>query len=144
MDTTSSLAEQLRAWARGLYPTEAGVELLVRAFDGQLARRGLSWVVEQDERAYVDADALAASVESGAWSGGERRVLTIVASLLDDERTVSLNDVLPGLDRPHLELVLAAVAHAAGSHEQNGLTYDDDGRPAAFPKLASAYPWPSA
>lgn len=30
----------LHRWAKGLYPLEAGVELLVQAFDGRFARHG--------------------------------------------------------------------------------------------------------
>jgi hypothetical protein len=32
--------EGLRLWARGGYDLEAGVELLIRAFDGRFARQG--------------------------------------------------------------------------------------------------------
>ena len=34
----------LRAWAKGDYAQEAGVELLIRAFGGQFAQRGCPWV----------------------------------------------------------------------------------------------------
>lgn len=136
----------LRAWAAGMYSTVAGVELLIRAFDGRLAHSGLPWIkVEADGWAWVDARA--AMQEGGALSGGEQRVLRIAASLLHTGIAVSLSDVLPGLDREVLSLVLAAVAHAGGSHEHSELVTterDLDGQPrqARLVQLGSLYPWP--
>jgi hypothetical protein len=55
----------------------------------------------------------------GPLSGGERRVLTVASALLDGHRKVDhLGDLVAGLDRGSLGLVLAALAHAGGSHEQ--------------------------
>ena len=34
----------LRAWAKGLYPLEAAVEVLVRAFNGRFASPGNPWI----------------------------------------------------------------------------------------------------
>jgi hypothetical protein len=55
----------------------------------------------------------------GGYSGGEQRLLMIAASLGADQEvpvTISLEDELPGLDREYAQLVLAAIAHAAGFH----------------------------
>ena len=42
-------------------------------------------------------------------------MLALVAALLD-EAPVDVVDIITGLDRANLHLVLAALAHAAGSH----------------------------
>lgn len=59
------------------------------------------------------------------------------------DHPVSLYEDLPGLDRRGLLLVLAAIAHASGSHEHSDVVLDDDGRPRGFRRLDSAYPWPA-
>ncbi|MEH0110761.1 hypothetical protein V6N00_13705 [Tersicoccus sp. MR15.9] len=133
-------AEALRAWAKGMYATEAAVELLIRANLGVYA--SAPWIVPTgDSRAALDPDALLDG--SGAWSGGERRLVAIVVSLLGAE-PVNLAEALPGLDREHLDLLLAALAHAAGSHEHSGLVTDETGRPTGFTRLDTLYPWPAA
>jgi len=37
-------ADDLRAWARGMYTTEAATELLLRAFGGKFAAPGNPWI----------------------------------------------------------------------------------------------------
>lgn len=68
-----------------------------------------------------------------------------MASLAGGE-PVNLNDDVPGLDSEFVQLVLAAIAHAAGSHEHGGeIQFDQDGRPIGFGKVpGSLYPWPEA
>jgi hypothetical protein len=76
-------------------------------------------------------------------SSGELRVLRAAASLVDDQ-PVDLGDLASGLDRRSLTLLLAAIAHAGGSHEHreeatdpdSGITYLGDKVP---PLLA----WPA-
>lgn len=137
----------LRVWARGMYPTEAAVELLVRAFGGRFAEAGRPWVkfTDQDQLdAYIDpevlldegVDLLDKGVD-GPYSGSERRVLAVVASLLGGE-PVDLSDVMSGLDRANVALVLAALAHANGSHEHS--MWRPGGRSTRLPSL---YPWPT-
>lgn len=85
-----------------------------------------------------------------ALSGGETRLLRIAASLLDGP-PVDLSRNLAGLDRLHIQLALAAVAHASGSHEHSGpLIPDLQGRHVdragvrmSFQRLGSLYPWPT-
>lgn len=121
--TTAALHAALRAWARGIYPTEAAVELLIRS---GLARAGDPWVQPGDDPGWwwLDTDALRAALDEGTHhSGGERRVLSVVASLGGHSPDgFALSEALPGLDRNHLALVLAALAHAAGSHEHRDLS----------------------
>lgn len=76
-------------------------------------------------------------------SSGEQRILDIAASLADDDYRVSLTDVLSGLDRETLELVVAAVAHAGGSHQQERIEVDHEAGVAhRMGRYPSLYPWP--
>lgn len=111
--------EALRGWAKGLYPLEAGVELLIRAFDGRFANPGQPWVQQGDDPGWwwIDADQMTED-NYGALSGGDTRLLRIAASLLGGP-PVDLSGNLAGLDREHLQLVLAAVAHASGVQERS-------------------------
>src|SRR5690348_16911397 len=43
-DTTMTHADDLRAWARGTYTTEAATEMLLNAFGGRFAALGNPWV----------------------------------------------------------------------------------------------------
>ncbi|MGH3971868.1 MAG: hypothetical protein ACRDS9_00860 [Pseudonocardiaceae bacterium] len=110
--TYVEVASGLRAWAKGLLPVEAAVEILIRAHGGRLLRG--PWVKPRDQFGgdgwWLDVEEVAAA---GYLSGGERRLLAVVASLADYRETVSLSDVLPGLDQPTTRVVLAAMAHAA-------------------------------
>lgn len=143
MTTTHEQIEQgLRAWAKGCYPTEAAVELLIR--HGHAVYPGAPWLRElvvNPPMVSIDADTLLA--ESGPWSSGERRIVRIAASLLDADCPVELVDAVSGLDRRNVALVLAAIAHAAGSHEHSEVTRDDAGRPTGFQNMPSLYPWPA-
>jgi hypothetical protein len=107
--------EALRRWAKGLYPLEAGAELLIRAFDGRFANPGEPWVQQGDDPGWwwIDIEQMTED-NYGALSGGETRLLRIAASLLGGP-TVDLSSNLAGLDREHLQRVLAAIAHAGGS-----------------------------
>lgn len=110
--------QALRRWAKGMYALEAGVELLVGAFGGRFANPEQPWVQQGDHPGWwwIDADQMTEDNYS-ALSGGETRMLRIAASLLDGA-PVDLSRSLPGLDREHVQLVLAAIAHASGSDEQ--------------------------
>jgi hypothetical protein len=86
---------------------------------------------------WIDFDAIDEDTV-GALSSGERRLLLIAGSLGSAKNhTVNLSEVLPGLDRANLAFVVAAVAHAGGSHEHSD--FGPDGRAVRFPSLA---PWP--
>lgn len=108
---------QLRAWANGVYGLEAATELLIRGFGGRFAEPGCPWIHPTASGHWIDFDAIPEL--SGALSGGEQRFLQIAAALDDGEVTVNLGRALSGLDRRHLHLILAAVAHAAGTHQQD-------------------------
>lgn len=125
---SAQLKHQLRAWAAHIYASEAGVELLIRA--GLIYERA-PWIAREDGRPYIDTVQLIGCV--GVLSGGEQRVARIAASLLGGT-PVDLSEDLPGLDRNLARLVLAAVAHANGSHEDSEVMF---GAP------ESLYPWPT-
>lgn len=144
-------ADDLRAWAKGTYTTEAATELLLRAFGGRFAAPGQPWVTPAgtspegyEENAWINFRELAAEADSGAYSGGERRFLLLAASLVEDVPVV-LGDVVPGLDRVNLDLVLAAIAHAGGSHQHSNIETKEDGSMVLHRGYLDAlYPWPQA
>ncbi len=109
--------EALRRWASGLYPLEAGVDLLIRVCQGRFANPGQPWVERGDDPNWWSIDVEQMNEDNyNALSGGEIRLLRIAASLLGGP-PVDLSRNLAGLDPEHIQLVLAAVAHAGGSHE---------------------------
>ncbi len=138
-------ADDLLAWAEGMYTTEAAVELLIRGFNGRFADVGYPWIQLNAKGGYwLDLEAIPATV--GVLSSGERAYLLIAASIGlggsdGDSVTVNLSDALPSLGRQQLDLVLAAVAHASGSHLDNDVIVDEN-RVASFVRLSSLYPWP--
>ena len=129
---------QLRAWAKGRYGLEAATELLIRGFGGRFAAPGCPWVHPTSSGHWVDFDAIPALM--GALSGGEQRFLQIAASLSGSNTEVNLGYALAGLDRAHLHLVLAGVAHAAGSHEQQQIAFRPDGT-VVFTRPGTMYGW---
>ncbi|MFF2347684.1 ABC transporter ATP-binding protein [Pseudarthrobacter sp. NPDC058119] len=142
-----SHADDLRAWARGMYTTEAATELLLKAFGGKFAAPGNPWVHTSTEpegpnqvRAWIDFAAVPEEV--GPLSGGERRFLMLAASLAEDVPVV-LGDLVSGLDRENLDLVLAAIAHAGGSHQHSDVRFNEDGSMSLGKGyLDSLHPWP--
>ncbi len=139
------LNQQLRTWATGVYPVEAATELLIRT--GR-ARATDPWIKpfgaeEGGPHAghWVDFDIIPDHLHGR--SGGERRLLLIAAALGSDTATVNLADALTGLDRTRLGLVLAGIAHAAGSHE-GVLTTVTGTRLDVRDVPGPLYPWPDA
>jgi hypothetical protein len=115
MTADEAVVSGLRAWGRGVYATEAAVELLVRSFGGRFASAGQPWIRHRPGGYWLDTGALA-ELSSGV-SGGERRVLAVVQALASEGPLADLPGVLAGVDREHLRLMLAAFSHAAGSHQ---------------------------
>ncbi|PRZ34788.1 hypothetical protein CLV47_12320 [Antricoccus suffuscus] len=142
---TSETAESLRAWGSGSYALEAAVELVIRAAGGRYADPGQPWVTEAHQRRGGDRYVLDVGAITdqtiGGLSGGEQRVLRIVASLAGGV-PVRLDEV-SGLDRGTLDLVLAAIAHAGGSHEQSDAAIDPVSGKFAILRLDSLHPWPA-
>ena len=67
--------------------------------------------------AWINWDAVIAVLDGGRLpaSGGEKRVR--IAASLAAGHPVSLRDAIPGLDPHSLELVTAAIRHAAGQRQ---------------------------
>ncbi len=114
------LAGPLRARARGIYPGEAGVELLIdhatflRRAD--FTSRFISTTTSSDGTglAAVDWPAAITALDAGlACSGGEQRMLRLAASLAGGI-PVNLRDALTGIDARGIQLVIKAVRHASG------------------------------
>lgn len=129
---------QLRAWAQGIHGLEAATELLIRGFNGRFADPGCPWVHPTASGHWIDFDAIPA--QTSALSGGEQRFLQIAAALSDGDTTVNLGRALTGLDRQHVHLVLAAVAHTAGTHQQQEIKVRPDGT-LGFTRPGSMYRW---
>jgi hypothetical protein len=132
----SELDDAVRRWAQGVYPVEAGAELLIR--QGKAIFEGAPWLRESGDgrgqrMVSIDTDALRAEI--ARWSGTERRVAGVALSLIGDRYAVNLYEAATGLDPEQLELVLAAISHAAGSHETPSKIRGYSGP-------VNAYPWP--
>ncbi len=117
------LAESLRACARGIYPDEAAIELLI-CHDTFLRRGDFTRHIttgEHDHRgngaghAAIDWAAAATALDAGALpcSGGERRILRLAASLAAG-LPADLRDIFTGLDDRNLTLAISAFMHASG------------------------------
>lgn len=132
--------DALRAWARGTYATEAAVELLIRSFDGRFARPGLPWIARgPGERVWLDAERLRAGL--GPLSSGERRVLTVVVAFIEPDTPIDLSDAVC-VDREHLDLILAALAHAGGSHEHTTVAPGASSSPVRLVRPGALHAWP--
>jgi len=139
----------LRA-AVGDYALEAAVLLLVNsghwlpllqaaglitiALDGEAD--GGPWAAVQ----WADLDG-ALRTGAIAGTGGQRRLLRAAAGLADGQ-PVDLADLTAGVDRRELTLLLAAVAHAAGSHEQAAVVPSPDGVPGPRRPVGPVVAWP--
>lgn len=139
----------LRA-AVGDYAAEAAVLLLANAghWLPQLQGTGLI-TLEQDavtgdrwaQIQWGEVDqALAAGRIFG--SSGQVRVLRAAAGLADGQ-PVDLADLATGLDRPSLILLLAAIAHAGGSHEHREEITDEQGIVRLGDKVPPLVSWPT-
>lgn len=128
-------ASALREWARGSTTLAAATELLIRS---GFAQEGRPWVRydQQHQRPWIAFDEIPDLI--GVMSGGEKRLLSIAASL-GGSASIVLADEVAGLDRLRTELVSIAVIHAAGFTEPTIDFVAGDDQPIEVPPLAS---WP--
>ena len=106
------LADKLNIHAFGTCHLEAANQILTRAVQGRLLDAlQLAW--EDDEAAEIDWPATLDG--AGYLSGGERRLLNLAASL-GSGHPVDLVDALTGLDTWNAQVLIDAIAHAAGVH----------------------------
>jgi 8-oxo-dGTP diphosphatase len=120
------LAGPLRDWARGIYPDEAGVELLIShatfLHRADFTSRFISTTTSSDGTGLAAIDWPAAITALGAGlpcSGGEQRILRLAASLASGI-PVNLRDALTGIDDRGIQLVIKAVQHASGQRPPPG------------------------
>lgn len=139
-DDPSTVEAGLLAWADGLYAAEAAVLLLLRACGGRFTRPGWPWIARSNYGTYFVDEAYLGDDEIGALSGGEQRLLRFVRSLLGGQ-PVDLSDAITGVDRATLDLILAALAHAGGSHQHGAFTYSDTGAITGSALLPPLHPW---
>jgi hypothetical protein len=121
-----ALDEALRESARGVYPLEAGVELLIAhaawlqrddfldAFLDAFLHTDTS-IIDGSKLASIDWNRAITALDTSTLpcSSGEQRMLRLAASIADGT-PVSLRDTLTGLDHRNTRLVITAVLHASG------------------------------
>ncbi len=122
-----SLPAALRACARGIYPLEAGVDLLIshacwphrQDFQDEFIHAGISIADSVTMMAEIDwaAAITALNTRHLPCSGGEERILRLAASLAGGI-PVSLRDTLTGIDHRNIELVITAILHAWGQRPE--------------------------
>ena len=124
--TDPPLADQLRAWARGIYPDEAGVELLIDhatfLHRADFTSRFITTTSSSDSIGLAAVDwvaAITALEASLPCSGGEQRMLRLAASLAGGI-PVNLRDALTGIDDCGIQHVIKAVQHASGRRPSPG------------------------
>ena len=120
------LTAALRACAAGLYPLEAGTELLIS--NGTFLHRDdfTARFITCDTSdgttpmAAIDWDAAITALANGnlPCSGGERRILQLAASLAGGT-PVSLRDTVTGLDQDNSARLITAIRHAAGKRPKD-------------------------
>ena len=118
------LADPLRAWARGIYPDEAGVELLIAhgvfLHRADFTSRFISIPGDGAGLAVIDWHAAIAALDGSLpCSAGENRMLRLAASLAAG-MPVNLRDALTGIDDRGIQLVINAVLHASGNRPPSG------------------------
>jgi hypothetical protein len=125
---TDDLVAALRACAAGLYPLEAGTELLISNgtflhrddFTSLFIETGTSISDGITPMAAIDWEAAITALQAGELpcSGGERRILQLSASLAAGT-PVSLRDTVTGLDQDNTARLISAIRHAAGKPPEN-------------------------
>jgi hypothetical protein len=135
----TNLHDGIRAWAKGIYPTEAAAELLIRS---GLATDGADFYGDPDGE-FVELRADKIIDRARTYSHSQEKILRLVVSLLG-ERDINLKDAFRGLDRGNLQLALAAISHAAGAHEQTGWTVNDGDNGTVSNPDGPVVAWPTA
>ena len=124
----TTLHAALRACARGLYPAEASVELLINQgvflrrsdFRDRFVLMGTSITDGITTMAEIDWPTTITALDAGdlPCSSGEQRILRLAASLANGI-PVDLRDALSGLDDRNIELTITAVLHASGKRPES-------------------------
>ena len=140
--TNEGTLGELHAWAEGLNHHVAAVELLHRAFSGRFATADQPWIARHAEGwLYVNPEVIREHAD--VYSGGERRVLSLVASLIDSQ-PLNIVDVVAGVDRDVLALVLAALSHAGAGTDGNLTVVQSESGRRRFVDVGPVVAWPDA
>jgi hypothetical protein len=123
LDSELPLHAALRAYAHGVHPDEASIELLIGHdtflrrpdFTDRFIEPGSYTTTDGTAPATINWTAAVTALDTGELpcSSGQQRILRLAASL-GDGLPVSLRDTLPGIDAHGTNLIIAAVLHAAG------------------------------
>src|SRR3954451_3595560 len=128
--TSEELAPMLRAWASGLFASEAAVELLI-AHDVWPRRRDFLFTLVDavDDgwgppgsvvpMAEIDWDRVEAFLVSAPASRSEISVLRCAASLAGAAVNGPLRDATASVDETNSVRILNAIAHRCGWHERS-------------------------
>jgi len=119
--------ERLRIWAKDSIDQEAAVELLIRGYDGKLALPHWPWIISREGmvHCWVDNQQIAFGFLGLSATADvlselpecEQQYLRVVRFFLDPSARLTVSEII-GQDRKHLELILAALSHAAGTHRE--------------------------
>lgn len=133
--------DQLREAAAGQHPRMAATELLIRAAGGRFAAQGQPWVTRDPifNKYWIDFEQIPGNI--GVFSGGERRLLMLAASIANAGIEVNMGDLLSGLDYEVMALVLAAVAYAAAGGSHPVVVQNADGT-VSLKMMPPLFPWP--
>jgi hypothetical protein len=123
MTAPTPLHAALRACARGLYPAEAGVELLINHatwlrrddFRNRFIHHNTSITDSRTKLAQIDWPAAITALDHGhlPTSSTEQQILRLAASIADG-LPVDLRDTLTSLDHHNINLVITAILHTSG------------------------------
>lgn len=126
--TAPALQTALRACAAGLYPLEAGVDLLIAHawlldrsdFSDRFVHHRISITGGITDTAKIDWAAAINALDTGELpcSGGERRILRLAASLASGI-AVDLRDAVTSLDHRYIDRLVNAILHATGQRQQH-------------------------
>jgi hypothetical protein len=148
LDLDEVEAALLRA-AVGDYAAEAAVLLLANDGYWPTRLRAAGMVTTEAEPvdgqlwARIEWPELDTALARGRLRGGPKELVVLrVAASLADGHPVDLADVAVALDRRTLGLVLAAVAHAAGSHDHSAPAPAGHG-PGTDVRLGPLIAWPA-
>jgi hypothetical protein len=131
--------DELRAAARGSYPEEAATELLIRGFGGRFTGPGWSWTCLDDDGAlWINFALIRGHVE---FLTAREQCYLLVAASIASACAVVVGECMAELDRDEVDLVLAAVSHARGSHMPRAVMADSD-EGAGLRQQESLHEWP--
>lgn len=108
--TRDDLHQRLTAQAEGTYPSEAAAIILTRAVRGTLPGKLRAAIDDDPAGGYAYVDWEAAVDLARPFSGGERRLIGLAASLASSHE-INAGDTFSSLDDVNATIVLRAIGH---------------------------------